>query len=213
MENSRVIICKLLKQVTTHQSIHTCIQCYTKYPNKQWDRLYQILKPFKNIYKKLKIDCLRLNTMPNCSILLLSHIPVQSNAGKVSLKSKPVLYNKMKKKMKPTPQYYSFTKLKPFYIPPLPFPYRSVLYKYARCKLSTWVHMDEPICKFIKLILISRHYPVSDKFDSKTNMSRCYCYFLMKTEAVFQPLDKMIKSSNIFLKLISTKDLHNYVLQ
>lgn len=151
--------------------------------------------------------------MPNCSILRLSHIPVQSNAGKVSLKSKPVLYNKMKKQMKPKPQYYSFTKLKLFYIPQLPFPCRLVMYKYARYKLSTWVHMDEPIRKFIKLILISQHYPVSDKFDSKTNKSQCYCYFLMKTEAVFQPLDKMIKSSNIFPRLISTKGLHNYVLQ
>lgn len=58
--------------------------------------------------------------------------------------------------------------------------------------------------------MIFIHYPVFDKFYSKTNMSRYCCYVLTMIKVVSKPQDKMIKSSNIFPKLISTKGLHNY---
>lgn len=116
---------------------------------------------------------------------------------------------KMMQKM-PMPQYYNFLKLKPFYILLQLCQYRSITYKCVKYILWTQFHRDAFICRFIKLIKIFIHYPVSDKFYSKTSMNRYCCYVSTMIKVVFKPQDKMIKSSNTSPKLISTKDLHNY---
>jgi len=55
-----------------------------------------------------------------------------------------------------------------------------------------------------------QHCLAFDKFDSNTKMNLYYYYAFVKKEIAFKLLDKMIKNSNTFLMLVSTKDPHNY---
>lgn len=112
--------------------------------------------------------------------------------------------------MRPMLKYCNFIKLKLFCILLQLCPYHLILCKYVRWILLTSFHKGGFICRFIKLILIFPHYLVSGKFCLKINMSRYCCYVLRMIKAVSQPQGKMIKSSNIYPKLTSTKDLHNY---
>lgn len=112
--------------------------------------------------------------------------------------------------MRPMPQYCNFIKLKLFYILLQLCPYHLITCKCARWILLTSFHKDGFICRFIKLIWIFPHCPVSGKFCLKINMSRYCCYVSRMIKVVSQLQGKTIKSSNISPKLTSTKDLHNY---
>lgn len=113
----------------------------------------------------------------------------------------------------PKPKYYNSIKLELLYTAQQLSICRSVMCKFQLSTPKIQARTGDFTYKITVLIRISPHYPASGKYDSNTKMSQCCCCDVAKKETVFQPMDRKIRSSSIFLGPISTMDLSNCQLR